>query len=438
MELIPTLTLVLLAVTFALVGMLFVCLKPEYGLFMYGLALGFPDLAVPLGTTINLRFDDLFMILFLIRVVIWNTTPLTAGQQKILKWQALFLAACVFSASIGLYQGNPPALYETIKMLGCGVILLVLPRILRSQRRLGFLIAGLMCAGGALALQVFLRLGSYPANATANFQEYKNAATFTTWNANTIGQAAMLCAFASGIAWLAFARTRLQRIFCLCVATAFALMPAMVFARGTALSIATGYILFLLLSRHWRIAVLFALVGVSAVLYLRAANDSFVISAMRVDLATGEGFSHRYDRWEMAIETIKAKPVAGYGFGQEWALLSSLGSEGRAHNAYLTVWLELGVTGLSLLLAVIYQFASQGFALYNAPESRFCGALLLALIAAMCVDSLGLPALYWEKLPTIALAIGVSLVGLCGKTPAEAAEPEYFPRAQMLAESSTR
>ena len=34
------------------------CAKPEYGLFVYGFALGFPDLALPLGAAINLRLDD--------------------------------------------------------------------------------------------------------------------------------------------------------------------------------------------------------------------------------------------------------------------------------------------------------------------------------------------------------------------------------------------
>jgi O-antigen ligase len=429
MELIPTLPLFLMAAILVLLALAVVCLAPDYGLFIYGLALGFPDRAVPLGTAINLRLDDTLMILFLIRVILWKTEPLAAGQKKILKWQALFLAVCVLSALFGFVSGNPPALYETFKMLGCGVILFVLPRLLQSSRRLASLIAGLMCAGAALVLQIVLRLGASPAEASANFQEYKNAATFATWNANTIGQAAMLSVFAAGIGWFAFGRTRMQKVFWLSLATGFALMPAMVFARGTTLSIAAGTILFLVMSRHWRVALLFALVAGSALMYLRAANISFVQSATRVDLATGEGFSHRYDRWEMALETIKAKPIVGYGFGREWDLLSNLGSEGRAHNAYLTVWLELGAGGLLLFLGVIYQFVSEGRSLYGVPESRACGALLLALIAAMCLDSLGLPTLYWEKLPIITLAIGVAVVGLCGRAPAEAVEREYIPSA---------
>ena len=210
----------------------------------------------------------------------------------------------------------------------------------------------------------------------------------------------------------------------------------MVFARGTSLSIAAGYMLFLCLARRWKLALIFAVIAASALMYLRAANSSLVDSAARVDIATGEGFSHRFDRWEMAFQAIKTKPLVGYGFGQEWALLSGLGSEGRAHNAYMTIWLELGIGGLALLLATIYQFVSHGFSLYKLPESQLCGALLLALTVAICLDSLGLPTLYWEKLPTIALTIGVALVGIREKVPLEVAELAYLPGTEVFAEPS--
>jgi hypothetical protein len=48
------------------------------------------------------------------------------------------------------------------------------------------------------------------------------------------------------------------------------------------------------------------------------------------------------------------------------------------------------------------------------------GALLLSLIFAMCLDSFGLPTLYWEKLPTIAISIGVALAGICEREFAQA------------------
>lgn len=72
------------------------CAKPEYGLFLYGLALGFPDAAIPLGTAINLRLDDALILLFLLRTILWTPAPSSPGQRKILWWQASFLFVCFF------------------------------------------------------------------------------------------------------------------------------------------------------------------------------------------------------------------------------------------------------------------------------------------------------------------------------------------------------
>jgi len=80
----------------------------------------------------------------------------------------------------------------------------------------------------------------------------------------------------------------------------------------------------------------------------------------------------------MAIEAIKSAPYLGHGFGQEWTYLRDIGSEGRAHNAYMTVWIELGFGGLALLLAAIYQFVSRAVSLYRDSEFQMYGALLLA------------------------------------------------------------
>src|SRR6266478_6127693 len=183
--------------------------KPEYGLFFYGLALGLPDIALPLGTAINLRLDDGLIVFFLLRSLMWSPASLTRGQRSIFKWQASLAAACSLSALVGFTRGNPPAGYETIKMIGCTAILIALPRLLQSERRLRFLAAGLMCAGTALIFQITQRLGSSSANVLGSFQELKNAAAFTTWNPNTIGQASMLLAFAAGLGWIVFRKSRI-------------------------------------------------------------------------------------------------------------------------------------------------------------------------------------------------------------------------------------
>ena len=434
-KMVPSLTLGLEVVLAVLLVLWVLCVKPELGLFLYGLALGFPDVAIPLGTTINIRMDDCLMLFFLIRSVLWTPAPLAEGQRKVLGWQALLLSVCIFSAVYKFASGAPPEAYVTAKMIGCAAILFVLPRLVQSERRLRFLIVGLLCGGIALAIQIVQHLGANSAEANKNFQVYKAVASFTTWNPNTIGQAAMLVVFAAGVGWVVFPESRAGRIFWPCFAVGFALIPALMFVRGTSLSIAAGFVLFLSLSRRWKWVLLFLSVCLCVVLYMRTANRGLADSALNVDLTTGEGLSDRYARWDAAIQGIESNPFLGQGFGQEWSYLQNAGSAGRAHDAYLTVWIELGLGGLLLFLATIVQFFRAGWFLFGNARFRTQGALILALIFSLSMDSLALSTLYWEKLPTIAMSLAVVVLGLCERMDEEIAPGEvhtlaYEPFAQ--------
>jgi O-antigen ligase len=407
-----------------LIGLVFLWTRVEYGLFLYALALGFPDVALPLGTTINIRLDDVLILLFLARTFLWVPAAASKGQKKILAWQTLFLAACLFSAAVESAKGTPPEGYVTAKMAGCAVIVLVLPRLVQSERRLQFFIAGLMCAGISLAIQVFMHLGASSSNDFANFQEMKDAAAFTTWNPNTIGQAAVLMVFGAGLGGINFSKTRASKILWPCLALGFALVPALVFVRGTTMGIAAGFLLFLCLARRWKWVVLFAAGCLAVILILRSLDRPLVEDATALNVTTGEGFSHRFERWGMALQAIQTAPFLGQGFGQEMNYLSLIGSEGRAHDDYLTIWLELGLGGLCLFLAAIFQFVRAGWFLYGNREFQFQGALILALMLALGLESLGLPTLFWEKLPTIALSLAVVVVGMC-----EGNKPEIAMKA---------
>lgn len=403
--------------------------RVEYGLFLYALALGFPDAALPLGSTINVRLDDVLILLFLARTFLWTPAPPTPWQKHILTWQGIFLAACLLSIAVESALGAPPGGYEVAKMAGCAVILLVLPRLVQSERRLRFFLTGLMCAGLAIAVQIRVHLGEGPSNGFANFQQLKSAATFGTWNPNTIGQAAILLVFGAGLGALFFAKSAANRMLWPCLAMGFALVPALVFVRGTSVSIAAAFLFFLCMARRWKWVLVFAAACLCAVLYLHLRNPRLLEDATTVNVATGEGFSHRFDRWGMAFQAIQAQPILGQGFGQELPYLTLIGSEGRAHDAYLAVWLELGLGGLLLFLGAVSQFFRAGYSLYETSQFRLQGALLLALMLALSLDSLGLPTLYWEKLPTIALSIAVAVVGLCERDRYETVADEVGSQA---------
>ena len=435
MVLTPILWLELGVATLIAVGIIWT--RAEYGLFLYALALGFPDIALPLGATINIRVDDFLILIFLARTFLWTPAAPTQGQKNIYIWQSIFLAVCLLSIAVETAQGKPPAAYEAAKLAGCAAILLVLPRLLQSRRRLKFFVAGLACGGIALMIQIRMHLGESSSNNFANFQEWKSAATFSTWNPNTIGQAAILLVFGAGLGAIIFSNTLLNKILWPCLAMGFALMPALMFVRTTTLSIAAGFILFLLMSRRWKLLLVFAAVCLCAVLYLHARQPRMMEDASNVNVSTGEGFSHRFDRWGMAFQAIQAQPFIGQGFGQELSYLTLIGSEGRAHDAYLAVWLELGLGGLLLLLTAIFQFVRAGFFLYGNSQFQMQGALILALILTLSLDSIGLPTLYWEKLPTIALAVAAAVVGMCEReVPELTTQKVTWPAVRPLARYS--
>lgn len=409
----------------------------EYGLFLYAFALGFPDVALPLGATINIRLDDVLMLIFLGRAILWTAPALSENQKNIFKWQVVFLTVCILSIAVELSLGNPPGPYEPAKMAGCAVIFLVLPRLLQSPRRLQFFICGLMCGGMALVLQIRMHLGDSANANIANFQELKSAATFSTWNPNTMGQAAMLFVFGAGLGALLFSKSHASRMVCAGLAMGFALVPALVFVRGTTLSIVAGILTFLILFRQWKWVLGFALICICALLFIHARQPELMEDATSVNVSTGEGFSHRFDRWGMAFQAIAAKPILGQGFGQELPYLLLIGSEGRAHDAYLAVWLELGAGGLALFLTVIFQFVRSGLFLYRHTRFHAYGALILALVLTMCLDSVALPTLYWEKLPTIALSLAFAVVGLCERdVPQDAAKEIQWNNFQAFASRS--
>lgn len=407
--------------------------KVEYGLFLYGFALGFPDCALPLAGTVNLRLDDALLVVLLARMLLWRPAPLTRSQRSIFLWQGAFLAVCAFSLAVETVKGSPPLAYDAAKMAGCAAIFFFLPRILQSQTRLRFFVIGLMSAGVALVVQVRQHLDANGPVA-ANFQQLKSAAGFDTWNPNTIGQAAILLVLAAGLGWITFSEVPATKVFWLGFAAVFALLPASVFVRGSFLSIVAGLILFLGLLRRWKSLLVFAAVGLLAMAALYKLDGRFLEGAAAVNATTGEGLSGRFNRWGMAMQAIHGRPFAGQGFGQELCYLTLIGGQGVAHDDYLTVWLELGLGGLVLFLAAIFQFVRAGRLLFTQLRFQRPGALILAATAALFLDSLGLPTLYWEKLPTIALGVATALVGLCEDEAFEVSVDELGPLAGRRSE----
>ena len=115
----------------------------------------------------------------------------------------------------------------------------------------------------------------------------------------------------------------MNRILWPCLAMGFALVPALVFVRGTTLSIAAGFVLFLPgapleVDPGVRCGVL------SAQSYICIRRQPQLMEdATNVNLTTGEGFSHRFDRWGMAFQSHSNRTLHRPGIWAGIALLES-------------------------------------------------------------------------------------------------------------------
>src|SRR5262245_14595007 len=293
---------------------------PEYGLLLYGVALGFPDLALP-SAAINLRIEDGLIALYALRLMLVPFVPLSQGQRSILRWQLAFAGACLLSALTAIVRGyDHYYLYVVTKLIGCVVAIVVLPTIVDSPRRLRFLAGGLMVGGVALLLQMGLRLIDAAPGSIVTFQDLKYSATPASWNPNTLGQAATLLTFGAAVgAATGSGRRAVNRIYFV-LGNLFAAIPVAIFSRGAVLGVCAGYALFTIVTGRLKVLAVVITLAAAAGTYYVATLPPRIAEATQIDISTGEGLSGRYERWTFARSLIGERPMLGYGFGQELGL----------------------------------------------------------------------------------------------------------------------
>ena len=70
-------------------------------------------------------------------------------------------------------------------------------------------------------------------------------------------------------------------------------------------------------------------------------------------------WSGRDKLWSYAWDAIKEKPIWGYGFGTNVEVISIFSfaiKEARVHNAYLKIWVELGLVGLFITIFLFLNY----------------------------------------------------------------------------------
>ena len=101
----------------------------------------------------------------------------------------------------------------------------------------------------------------------------------------------------------------------------------------------------------------------------------------------------RTDIWQAVLDSIMRRPLLGYGYGAFWnglqgesanVILACGWAVPHAHNGFLEVWLQLGLVGLSLLIATLV-LAIRDFSVCFTPSRPrvvdwYVGLLLIVIL----------------------------------------------------------
>lgn len=127
-------------------------------------------------------------------------------------------------------------------------------------------------------------------------------------------------------------------------------------------------------------------------LLVLVVNDSSQIDGLFKRFAKLEA-SNRHDVWALAWNYIMQRPLLGYGMGKAGEVLGqTLQSWEKAeyintHNAYLGVWLQHGIIGLTLVGMIILSGLIKGWRMLVSsqilPDSKKILALPVALLAGL-------------------------------------------------------
>lgn len=138
-----------------------------------------------------------------------------------------------------------------------------------------------------------------------------------------------------------------------------------------------------------RVGLAVAMAAVVALLAATGGSSAFS-QGLRLDtVAEGSG---RAQVAELAIDSVRAQPLLGYGYGSEPTIVRSYGQVGSftgeyAGNIFIDVALELGLLGL---LALAFAVGSIAWRIRFAPHSRLSRTHRLALLAALATAAGGL------------------------------------------------
>jgi O-antigen ligase len=191
--------------------------------------------------------------------------------------------------------------------------------------------------------------------------------------------------------------------------------------------------------RDSRILAITALVFMTGAVWIISQNTESLLGVMGRDLT----FSGRTDIWRAVLEAISRRPLLGYGYAAFWrgmqgesasVIMAVRWAVPHAHNAFLEVWLQLGLLGMSCLLVTL-GMAIRDFSVCFRPERPRAVDWYMGLLIIIVLYGLAEPVLIAERSLTwvlyITACVGLrrSALAICRRQ-THTARPSTEPNAQ--------
>jgi O-antigen ligase len=259
-------------------------------------------------------------------------------------------------------------------------------------------------------------------------------------NANTLGS---LLVIGTPIAWHLM-RTTVgpARVIAL---TYLALAPPEVLLTGTRGSFVAGLVTLSILPLSRQRKSLRPIIRVTLLLILTVALIGLMVPAsiwarmatIPSEIFGGGSLDDRRALWAVGLNAFPAHPMLGVGAGAYSALLQNAGYHSMpAHNLFVGLLVELGVTGLLVFVALL-AVCSLRIARMVPPERKVWGTLMISFVVAVMSQSLETWKVTWFLFGVLAaqgkgVALAVQTKGVSGTTSDGASSQRQQTRAPSL------
>ena len=331
-------------------------------------------------------------------------------------WKWMLLPIFYFLYFIGSFTAETPnfGFLETKLSFLIFPILFFLQNYTTHQRTkmlrvfvLGLLVSGLLCFVFACYQSISIQEGSFFFR--ANVLEGRDFIEAILYGGNfffgdhfsifhqTVYYAFYLC---SGIAILLFCPNIFSKRYRWILLLIFTLLIFLISNKASFIALAILLIFRLAtmkISFFKKVVGLILVLGVVSVFIMtnpraKDAVQKVIDGELVLDKNARYGFKTRILIWDAALTLIKEKPIWGYGFGETQLRLNEIYKEKEyqfvlketynAHNLWLQTWLENGLLGLLLLLAIFITVVQKAIKLQKYQN------IVLALILIVLVNSL--------------------------------------------------